>query len=272
MPRRGRSCGRARTRDRRSRKRQDAGAGEAAEGDDVEDFVLIGKERRRTDIGASRSRGGQRHAEAGDAAEHGPADPDRCAPASACSRPYGLHSLIQMTTRLVLMRPLRGVRDSGWRATTGNTRAAAPLTCFSFWPVRSARNCPAPRGGARIRLMIRNMAAGDVDALTAIEVACFAAGYADKMMTREDFAEVFDPPARRLFCAVEGGEVAGYAFLLLEDGAANFDSLAVSPAHQGKGLGRPVVQAGRAVLPGECGPAVEPRDQGNKLHLAEALP
>lgn len=85
--------------------------------------------------------------------------------------------------------------------------------------------------------MIRDMEAGDVDALTAIEVACFAAGYADKMMSREDFAEVLTDEHAALFCAVEGAEVAGYAFLILEDGAANFDSLAVSPAHQGKGLG-----------------------------------
>ena len=85
--------------------------------------------------------------------------------------------------------------------------------------------------------MIRDMQAADVDALTAIETACFAAGYADKMMTREDFAEVLGDMHAALFCAVEGAEVAGYAYLLLEDGAANFDSLAVSPAHQGKGLG-----------------------------------
>jgi [ribosomal protein S18]-alanine N-acetyltransferase len=85
--------------------------------------------------------------------------------------------------------------------------------------------------------MIRDMEAGDVDALTAIEKACFAAGYADKMMSREDFAEVLGDEHAALFCAVEGNEVAGYAYLLLEDGAANFDSLAVSPAHQGKGLG-----------------------------------
>ena len=85
--------------------------------------------------------------------------------------------------------------------------------------------------------MIRDMEAGDVDALTAIEVACFAAGYADKMMSREDFAEVLTDDHAALFCAIEGNEVAGYAYLLLEDGAANFDSLAVSPAHQGKGLG-----------------------------------
>lgn len=84
---------------------------------------------------------------------------------------------------------------------------------------------------------IRNMEPGDVDALVAIEKACFAAGYADKMMTAEDFAEIPDDPHAELFCAVEGDQVAGYAFLLLEDGAANFDSLAVSPAHQGKGLG-----------------------------------
>ncbi len=89
--------------------------------------------------------------------------------------------------------------------------------------------------------MIRDMQAGDVDALTTIEIACFAAGYSDKMMTREDFAEVLTDARAVLLCAVVnehgGDEVAGYAFLLLEDGAANFDSLAVSPAHQGKGLG-----------------------------------
>ncbi len=89
--------------------------------------------------------------------------------------------------------------------------------------------------------MIRDMQPQDVDALVAIEQACFAAGYADKMMTAEDFAEVLGDDHAALFCAIEavGGkdEVTGYALLLLEDGAANFDSLAVSPAHQGKGLG-----------------------------------
>ena len=85
--------------------------------------------------------------------------------------------------------------------------------------------------------MIRDMAAQDIDALAAIEQACFAAGYADKMMSREDFAEVLDDEHAALFCAIEGDTVAGYAFLILEEGAANFDSLAVSPAHQGKGLG-----------------------------------
>lgn len=84
---------------------------------------------------------------------------------------------------------------------------------------------------------IRDMEPGDVAALVAIEQACFAAGYADKMMAAEDFAEVPGDEHAALFCAIENDEVAGYAFLLLEAGAANFDSLAVSPAHQGKGLG-----------------------------------
>ena len=66
--------------------------------------------------------------------------------------------------------------------------------------------------------MIRNIASDDIDALVAIERACFTAGYADKMMSAEDFADVLDDEHS-------------------EDGAANFDSLAVSPAHQGKGLG-----------------------------------
>jgi ribosomal-protein-alanine N-acetyltransferase len=56
-------------------------------------------------------------------------------------------------------------------------------------------------------------------------------------MSAEDFADVLDDERSALFCAVDGGVVAGYAFLIMEDGAANFDSLAVSPAHQGKGLG-----------------------------------
>lgn len=89
--------------------------------------------------------------------------------------------------------------------------------------------------------MIRDMQPQDVDALAAIEQACFAAGYADKMMSAEDFAEVLGDDHAALFCAIDAAngkdEVAGYALLLLEDGAANFDSLAVSPAHQGKGLG-----------------------------------
>ena len=85
--------------------------------------------------------------------------------------------------------------------------------------------------------MIRDMAPEDIDALVAIEQACFAAGYADKMMAREDFNDVLGDEHAALFCVIESGTVAGYAFLILEDGAANFDSLAVSPAHQGKGLG-----------------------------------
>lgn len=85
--------------------------------------------------------------------------------------------------------------------------------------------------------MIRDMQSRDVDALVAIETACFAAGYADKMMSAEDFADVLEDEHAALFCAMEGDQVAGYAMLLFEDGAANFDSLAVSPAHQGKGLG-----------------------------------
>jgi len=85
--------------------------------------------------------------------------------------------------------------------------------------------------------MIRDMAEQDIGALVAIEKACFEAGYADKMMSRDDFAEVLEDRDAALFCAVEGEAVVGYAFLILEPGAANFDSLAVSPTHQGKGLG-----------------------------------
>ena len=86
--------------------------------------------------------------------------------------------------------------------------------------------------------MIRDMRSEDIDALTAIEKACFEAGYADKMMSREDFAEALEDKEIVMFCSVVDGAVAGYAALVLEtDGTVSFDSLAVSPDHQGKGLG-----------------------------------
>ncbi len=86
--------------------------------------------------------------------------------------------------------------------------------------------------------MIRDMHSEDIDALAAIEKACFAAGYADKMMSREDFEDALSEDGMEVFCCVEDGDVVGYASLILErDGSASFDSLAVSPDQQGKGLG-----------------------------------
>jgi ribosomal protein S18 acetylase RimI-like enzyme len=87
--------------------------------------------------------------------------------------------------------------------------------------------------------MIRDMRSEDIDALTTIEKACFEAGYADKMMSREDFADALEDEEMEVFCYVVDGVVAGYASLVLEpDGTISFDSLAVSPDHQGKGLGK----------------------------------
>ncbi len=87
--------------------------------------------------------------------------------------------------------------------------------------------------------MIREMQAADVDVLVVIEKACFEAGYADKMLAREDFIEALNSDAMTIFCSVVDGAVAGYASLFREpdESALNFDSLAVSPDHQGKGLG-----------------------------------
>jgi ribosomal protein S18 acetylase RimI-like enzyme len=86
--------------------------------------------------------------------------------------------------------------------------------------------------------MIRDMQASDIDALVAIEKACFEAGYADKMMSAQDFADALGEDEMEVFCALDGDTVAGYASLILEhDGTVAFDSLAVSPDHQGKGLG-----------------------------------
>jgi ribosomal protein S18 acetylase RimI-like enzyme len=86
--------------------------------------------------------------------------------------------------------------------------------------------------------MIREIHSEDIDALVAIEKACFEAGYADKMMSREDFADALEDEEMEVFCCIVDEAVAGYAALVLEtDGTVSFDSLAVSPDHQGKGLG-----------------------------------
>ena len=50
--------------------------------------------------------------------------------------------------------------------------------------------------------MIRDMRAEDIDTLAAIEKACFEAGYADKMMAREDFAAALADKAMTIFCCV----------------------------------------------------------------------
>lgn len=92
--------------------------------------------------------------------------------------------------------------------------------------------------------MIRNMRSEDIDALTAIEKACFEGGYADKMMSREDFVEALADEGIEVLCCVQGEAVVGYASLILEEnGVISFDSLAVSPEHQGKGLGEELFRA-----------------------------
>jgi ribosomal-protein-alanine N-acetyltransferase len=84
---------------------------------------------------------------------------------------------------------------------------------------------------------IRDMQHGDIDALLAIEHDCFAAGYADKMLTRQDFEEALEHEGAAVFCVHENGQILGYAHLVIEEEAAGFDSLAVAPACQGRGLG-----------------------------------
>jgi [ribosomal protein S18]-alanine N-acetyltransferase len=85
--------------------------------------------------------------------------------------------------------------------------------------------------------MIREILPEDIASLLVIEKACFEAGYDDHMNTAEDFEDGFADPDVKIFVCIEDSEVAGYASLFLEDVYASFDSLAVSPTQQGKGLG-----------------------------------
>lgn len=85
----------------------------------------------------------------------------------------------------------------------------------------------------------------DVAALAEIETACFAEGYADKMMSEADFRETLTEGIDKVIVAELDDHIAGYALLLvrLADSEGDFDSLAVSPSFQGKGIGELLFKA-----------------------------
>jgi ribosomal protein S18 acetylase RimI-like enzyme len=86
----------------------------------------------------------------------------------------------------------------------------------------------------------------DIPVLADIEARCFSEGYADKMLSADDFAELVSSDTDKvLVCDLEG-RVAGYALLLVETHEQTegyFDSLAVDPQMQGKGLGEILFKA-----------------------------
>tara|TARA_R110002020_G_scaffold135469_5_gene302483 strand:+ start:5721 stop:6866 length:1146 start_codon:yes stop_codon:yes gene_type:complete len=103
----------------------------------------------------------------------------------------------------------------------------AVTTCFSGFPMS------APR--------IRPAVISDIDALDTIEKAVFSSD----RISRRSFRTLIDRPTAETLVIEADGQVCGYAMILFRAGAAlaRLYSLAVTPGHAGKGLGRALLAA-----------------------------
>jgi [ribosomal protein S18]-alanine N-acetyltransferase len=94
-------------------------------------------------------------------------------------------------------------------------------------------------------IAIRNAASADAASLARLEELCFSEGYADKMMSEGDFLETILGGNDHILLAELDGRLAGYALLLVraDEREGDFDSLAVAPEFQGKGIGEVLFQS-----------------------------
>jgi ribosomal protein S18 acetylase RimI-like enzyme len=88
-------------------------------------------------------------------------------------------------------------------------------------------------------VMIRPADPGDVDALQAIAVAAYEKylqriGRPPAPMTADYAQAVRD---RRVWAAVQDGEISGFAVLITQPGYLELENIAVRPAAQGRGIG-----------------------------------
>jgi ribosomal-protein-alanine N-acetyltransferase len=90
---------------------------------------------------------------------------------------------------------------------------------------------------------LRPMVESDVDQIVPIEAELFAG---DPPWSAEQFrSELAGVPETRWYAIAEdeAGELAGYAGLREVDGVADVQTIAVVPAHQGRGLGTTLLEA-----------------------------
>lgn len=79
----------------------------------------------------------------------------------------------------------------------------------------------------------------DCSRLAEIENCSFPEGYAGLLLSESDFRALISSPDEVVFCYCDPEGILGYAHLELADDrrSADFDSLAVAPSAQGKGVG-----------------------------------
>lgn len=84
---------------------------------------------------------------------------------------------------------------------------------------------------------IKEMTAGDIDAIAGLEKECFSVPW-----TREGIAEELNNPCSRFLCAHCGG-VAGYIGVQEICGEAYITNIAVSVKHRREGIGRALLKS-----------------------------
>lgn len=87
--------------------------------------------------------------------------------------------------------------------------------------------------------MISEALVSDVHRLVEIETACFEAEYSDKMLSETDFAELIESTYSKILIYSEFEIILGYGLLIYDqkNHRASFDSLAIFPDFQGRGIG-----------------------------------
>jgi ribosomal protein S18 acetylase RimI-like enzyme len=100
-----------------------------------------------------------------------------------------------------------------------------------------SRSPPHGRSG----LVIREARSSDIDALTAIEAACFASD----RLSRRSLASLAKSPSASVIVACIEGRPVGYAMILTRRGSrkARLYSIAVSPNASGRGIGSSLLAA-----------------------------
>ncbi len=107
------------------------------------------------------------------------------------------------------------------------------------------------------RITIRPMAEGDLD--TVSELALLANPHATKAAYREHISDELEENPSLSFVAVDKGKVVGYAQADVRNSLSVLEDIAVANDHQGRGIGRLLLEKELAVL----------KSQGVKIVLAE---
>lgn len=118
---------------------------------------------------------------------------------------------------------------------------------------------------------IRRARQEDCLQLAAVEKESFSAGYSDLILSADEFQALVKSPDDAIFCYCVDGELQGYALLEIAPDrlSADFDSLAVAPSAQGKGIGEALFKYVEDYCRAESIPILNLRIKENNYRLLQ---